>query len=245
MSACSLLMNGTFSIGEARRISSPTAKGTTVWHYHYTTCIRTPTGDIPATLCTYTAPKARPLPDFTVVHALVKAHITSSGEGLLNVLSMAPIPGNPADNTYDDYTPDMPYPFVFTLGNVTRVEAPIDGANWCLIQTSERVCDERRNTTIKAVFASNPARWAALPMPASQSTVYIVGVCGGFARSDYLAVDIEHIMFSAMPGTGLVTGTTSVLSSTTSTPSKRCKYEFAMSTFPPDLATPSPPSTPT
>ncbi|KIP03196.1 hypothetical protein PHLGIDRAFT_54813, partial [Phlebiopsis gigantea 11061_1 CR5-6] len=117
---------GFLGLASARRISSPNSKGSTTWHYYYNTTIQTPTHAIPAELRIYSPPDDVAHPDYTIAHVVAKAHLAANGTALLDAISVAPVPGDPEDDSYEDRVPDLPYPFIFALGVVQKSEHQSD-----------------------------------------------------------------------------------------------------------------------
>ena len=70
------------------------------------------------------SPTEAVLKDNTVIFVVAKAHAPPNSVVLLECLYMAPIPGDPDEESYDDNIPDTQYPFIFCLGQVTRSTEP-------------------------------------------------------------------------------------------------------------------------
>ncbi|KAI6124542.1 hypothetical protein EDD16DRAFT_1475158 [Pisolithus croceorrhizus] len=191
---------GFFALAGGKRIKTVEAGSPTVtYHCVYETTIQCTSGAIfPASLRVCSPFNDVALPDNTVAFVSAKASVPASVPQepvLLEAFHLAPVPGDPSTDSYEQTVPDFPYPTVIGLGTVSsqpRVLA--DGTSKVFAAlSSDYVRDARLNSVVHCVFDSSRARWSKLPVPHHDSVVWYVGQFGDKGLGSGLRVDLESI----------------------------------------------------
>lgn len=157
----SLIFVGLFSLQAGRRVHSSFTKRNgekmTVSHAHYTTAVicRNPP-QLPAELRVYSRANDIILPDETVAFVIAKGFIPPSnvpGDLLLDAMHVAPFPGNPAGDNYDDCLPDFHWPLLFGVGNVSGPSNVLGNHQVAFpVTLSEYVRGSPRQSSVQSVF---------------------------------------------------------------------------------------------
>lgn len=119
-----------------------------------TTVSLTNSSTIQASLRVYGPPNENPLPPQTVVFAVAKAFAPANGTILMDVLTLVPYPGNPDDDSYDDFIPDFPATLAMVTGPVHMkpfVCSDDSKSRGFFIEASEYVRDTARVSSIQYV----------------------------------------------------------------------------------------------
>lgn len=122
-----LLFLGLFSLRGGHSVETTFTKRTgdkgIVKHTHYGTAVacRHPP-QLPADLRIYARSGDRVYSDNTVAIVVAKGHIPApdvAGDLLFDAMDFAPFPGDPSAPDYDKTLPDLPWPWIFGLGDVS------------------------------------------------------------------------------------------------------------------------------
>ncbi|KAJ3017519.1 hypothetical protein NUW54_g564 [Trametes sanguinea] len=117
----------------------------------------------------------------------------TSGDFLLDAISLYPVPGDPSDDAYQDNVPDMPYPFLSLLGCVTSQAVVVSGSRHFPVRVQEYVRDETRESLINCIIPGNSPRWERVPPPNPFSLIYALGRCSETSSDGKLGVALEHL----------------------------------------------------
>ena len=123
-----LILIGFLAVGNGRREVTTKPgwehKEVCVYHNHYTTSVQCSSGS-----------------DNTVTYVAAKCCFLPHNDALLDAIYLAPVPGDPNDESYEDHIPEISVPFVFgvghVLGNVPTSEADIKNF---AVNLTEYVC---------------------------------------------------------------------------------------------------------
>lgn len=152
------LVDGFFAFTGGRRITMPKHSTAgrinvtnTYYHIYQTTLQCTLDNYLPAEARIYSPPGSAALPDDTIVKLLARMYTSPTGS-LLDIISMAPVPGDPQAFDYDRGLPDDRYPHVTLLGAVVGEGEELgDSARAFSVRVSAHVWNERRVSEIKYV----------------------------------------------------------------------------------------------
>jgi hypothetical protein len=124
-------------------ITKADGMSTGIWHVHYDTALTCQDPPLlPAELRNYSPINDTVFQDDTVAFVMAKAYVPPGnvvGNILLEAIHIAPLLGDPSDDSYDEHMPDFPYPIVFGLGTVTssvetfsgsRISFPVSLSNY-------------------------------------------------------------------------------------------------------------------
>ncbi|KAJ6549759.1 hypothetical protein B0H19DRAFT_1349031 [Mycena capillaripes] len=119
---------GFFALADGKRIGTKSPGSTfTTYHNHYITSLKTASEDEStypaATVRVWSGSGDAPLPDYTVAFIVAKASAPVGQPIELDVLFMAPIPGDPNDAAYEAHVPICPA-FVYGVGHIPTNHAP-------------------------------------------------------------------------------------------------------------------------
>ncbi|KAJ7061097.1 hypothetical protein C8F01DRAFT_1083316 [Mycena amicta] len=192
MSSC--ITYGFFPITGGSRLSTYNSQtGRTIFHCHYTTSIKTATGeDLPAKIRVYSSPSENPLPDDTVVFAVAKVAAPTGNTATieLDAIAFYTVPGDIRSEAYQDNIPDVPN-FVFGVGHVpqTSLSIPVvPGVKSFTLAMAE------------LIFPSTN-RWINTPVPQPLSCTHFVGFFAGRTTEGVVQITIEHITLNLSPHT--------------------------------------------
>jgi hypothetical protein len=59
----------------------------------------------------------------TVAFVVAKAQVSAGDASVLDPYVVVPFPGDPTSDNYEDTIPDVPNPFIFVIGQVTRINS--------------------------------------------------------------------------------------------------------------------------
>ncbi|KAJ7072449.1 hypothetical protein C8F01DRAFT_1299032 [Mycena amicta] len=110
-----------------RHLPPVSQTGRTIFHCHYTTSIKTATGeDLPAKIRVYSNPSENPLPDDMVVFAVAKVAAPTGNTATieLDAIAFYTVPGDVWSEAYPDNIPDVPN-FVFGVGHAPQTSLSI------------------------------------------------------------------------------------------------------------------------
>jgi hypothetical protein len=197
--------------------TSSNSGGTIRLHYVYYTvglqCLH-PQSNLLGELRSYCHSSTDPiLPDNTVIFVVAKAHAPPNACVVMDSLYIAAIPGNPEDESYDDHVPDMCYPFVFCLGQVTRSLSATATSTLKTFQlnVSEYVRSKQNTSSLqcafhiiynfislifalkRCVFDSSHRRWARTPLPKPNTIVEVYGICRSITPAGNLEIQVENL----------------------------------------------------
>ncbi|KAF8467063.1 hypothetical protein DFH94DRAFT_686031 [Russula ochroleuca] len=161
-------------------------------HNHYSTAvICRPPPYLPAELRHYTI--------------IAKGYIPAGdvpGDVLLDAVRLAPFPGDPSLDDYDDYLPEFFLPLIFGVGSVSGSHTDLLNGQVCFpVLVAEYVRGCIRQSTILCILNKASARWANVPVPTQGSVISFMGACLQVTLSRQLSVEIENIMFCSSPST--------------------------------------------
>lgn len=129
------IISGFFSLTSGRRIRTdvPRPNGTTqgVYYVHYDTVVQcSQTGPISAEVRKYSPPGEAVLQDDTIAYVTAKAYMPPPNMPrtlLLEAIHIAPEPGDPTSDSYEESVPDLPFPSVLIHGTVSSEHKVNDG----------------------------------------------------------------------------------------------------------------------
>lgn len=145
--------NGRSAAGSSQQNGTQAYTGNPVTYFmQYMTTFQCSLEDyLPAEVRVYSPPgDTTPYPDNTVVFMVARVSTADSAHALLDVLSMAPFPGDPTEPCYEESLPDVPNPHIVILGTV--VGNPEDLAGGCrafLVEAQAHVWGQRRTSVVK------------------------------------------------------------------------------------------------
>lgn len=122
------IISGFFSLTSGRRIRTDVARpnGTSqgVYYVHYETIVQcSQSGPISAELRKYSPPGESVLQNDTIAYVVAKAYMPPPNMPrtfLLEAIHIAPEPGDPSSDDYEDSVPDFPFPSFFIQGTVSE-----------------------------------------------------------------------------------------------------------------------------
>ena len=120
------IISGFFALSSGRRLRTevPRLNGTSqgIYYVHYDTTVQcSQSGPVSAEIRKYSPPGECVIQDDTIAYVVAKAYVPSSalsGTVLLEAIHIAPEPGNPTSENYEDSVPDFPFPMIFAKGTV-------------------------------------------------------------------------------------------------------------------------------
>lgn len=121
------IISGFFSLTLGHRIRTEVARpnGTSqgVYHIHYETVVQcSQTGPISAEVRRYSPPGETILQDDTIAYVFARAYMPPPNMPktiLLEAIHIAPKPGDPTTDDYEESVPDFPFPSVLVHGTVS------------------------------------------------------------------------------------------------------------------------------
>jgi hypothetical protein len=148
----SFTLFGFFCLAEGRRVLTTRANNTRIWHAHYTTTVQCADGTfLPANIRIYSPMNDVLHVENTIALVYARAHITNDSTVLMDASHIIPCPGNADDDAHQDSVPDLPNPFIFTLGNVCgRASHLPDGSRTFPLAVSEYVRDNTQLSNIRS-----------------------------------------------------------------------------------------------
>ncbi|KAJ7631286.1 hypothetical protein DFH06DRAFT_1224122 [Mycena polygramma] len=240
----SLTLMGLFSLREGSRISIVKPAGntsTTVYYQQYLTAVACLSGQrIPATLRVYSPPGDHALPDGTVILAFTKALFLKAKDVSLEVIRMAPFPGDPSSDEYQDNIPDWTIPMVSAVGHVgSKTETLEDGHKSRLfpITAGDYIGNSNQTCEIHAIYDGSTKRWTSTSLPKPHSCVEITGVCRELSPAGILRINLDKIVMNVAPR--------STPAAETEDPNSPAAKRRKFSAFPTVQDSPSTPSTST
>ena len=155
-----VLTFGLFSLARGNRISVPRNRGNSVvaptntnvtFFMNYVSTFQCRLDDFLGTDVRVYSPRYDvPLPDNTVVFLVGRICTSAGGNALIDVLHLAPFPGDPSDPDYDSHLPDEPNPYIVILGVVVgQAEDLPDGGRAFRVEAQAHVCGQSRTSVIK------------------------------------------------------------------------------------------------
>jgi len=151
----SFLINGFFGLANGRRefITKAGRSGhdMRVYHVHYTTTIQClDSTSIPADVRVYSSGTDMILADNTVAFVLAKLFIKQDRSAEMDAICLSQVPGDPESDTYEDSIPDVQIPFVFGIGQVSRlVDSMGGGYKRFQLTVSEYVRDQQNCCSVQ------------------------------------------------------------------------------------------------
>jgi len=138
------------------------------------------------------------LADYTTALIIGNFHIPSlSGDILLDVIHMFPVPGDPLDSeNYDKSLPDFLYPFVHVIGHVNAVSTKTDLFNcckWFTVTASAFVRGGIRNTTIRHVYPISPTCFLTFSLTVLSFPIPSVGKRSPFKNSIHVVSFVDYL----------------------------------------------------
>ncbi|KAH6906943.1 hypothetical protein BKA70DRAFT_1026189, partial [Coprinopsis sp. MPI-PUGE-AT-0042] len=197
------LISGFLALANGRRVlggSKPSASRVPPFLL-YDTAIQCKNGDmIPATFRYYAPPSENPFPDNSVVETTAKFHIAPNETAHLDAIKHAVVPGDPSLDTYEDGIPDVPFPSVFVVANVSGpVSSSPDGKSRTFtVSVGEYVRESLRFTTVEVLIDGRP-RWVNTPSPSQASCIGFFAVCDAYLPSGILRVSLDHVALNIRP----------------------------------------------
>ena len=159
------IISGFFALSSGRRVRTevPRSNGTSqgVYYVHYDTTVQcSQSGPISAEIRKYSPPGECVIPDDTIAYVVAKAYVpasTQSGLVLLEAIHIAPEPGNPNSEMYQDSVPDFPFPIVFAEGTVCE-EPNTEGGSVVLfaLAVSDYIRGGNKKSTLQYSYFSPP-----------------------------------------------------------------------------------------
>ncbi|KAJ7059971.1 hypothetical protein C8F01DRAFT_1370227 [Mycena amicta] len=193
-----------FPITGGSRLSTYNSQtGRTIFHCHYTTSIKTATGeDLPAKIRVYSSPSENPLPDNTVVFAVAKVAAPTGNVATieLDAIAFYTVPGDIRSEAYQDNIPDVPN-FVFGVGHVpqTSLSIPVvPGVKSFTLAMAEYVGRGLKQFHLLLIFPSTNRR-INTPVPQPLSCTHFVGFFAGRTTEGVVQITIEHITLNLSP----------------------------------------------
>ncbi|KAJ6466371.1 hypothetical protein C8R45DRAFT_839115, partial [Mycena sanguinolenta] len=218
----SFIVTGIFSLRDGRKVSTPRAGASAVYHNHYITAIQCMNGRrIQGQLRVYSPHTDPILPNDTVILAFAKALFPPGRDAILDVFRVSVFPGNPASETYEDSMPDLPVPVVHALGHVSGPHHTLDDGHSSRafpVTIGDYVHNSSQTCQIEAVYDGSTKRWTSTVLPHVNSCVQISGVCRELSPTGVLRINLDHIVLNVAPRTSQDSG------GADDSPSKRRKY---------------------
>ena len=156
------IISGFFSLTSGRRIRTdvPRSNGTSqgVYHVYYETIVQCSQTDlITAELRKYSPPGETVLQNDTIAYVVAKAYMPPPSMPrtfLLEAIHIAPEPGDPTSDDYEESVPDFPFPSFFIQGTVSD-EHKVDegGVVNFPVNVSDYVRGNNKKSTVMYVFS--------------------------------------------------------------------------------------------
>ncbi|KAJ7061822.1 hypothetical protein C8F01DRAFT_1138439 [Mycena amicta] len=204
MSSC--IAYGFFPLAGGSRLSTyNSSNGRTIFHCHYTTSIKTATGDdIPAKIRVYCSPSDNPLPNDTLAFAVAKVSAPAGQAAIIDLDSIAfyAVPGDIRSETYQDNIPDFAT-FIFGVGHVPQASqsSPVlAGAKSFTLAMAEYVGGGMKQFNLLLLYPATN-RWTNTPVPQPLSCTQFVGFFAGRSSEGIVQITIEHIALNLSPHT--------------------------------------------
>ncbi|KAL7284959.1 hypothetical protein ACG7TL_000048 [Trametes sanguinea] len=118
---------------------------------------------------------------------------------LMDAISIAALPGDPNDDSYQDAAPDSPYPFISLVGGVSSSTDSPTGPRSFILRVCERVRDEQKESHLMCIIPGNSPRWTNVHAPALNTLVYVLGRCAEIRADGQLRIQVEHVVFNLAP----------------------------------------------
>jgi hypothetical protein len=155
-SSCTIV--GFFELTHGHRVRTDTKRtdGTSFGTYHVyydSSVICSETVSLPAEIRKYSPPSEVALPENTVAFVVAKVNVPAGkgpGNVLLEAWHVAPVPGDPTSDGYDERPPDFCRPLIFALGTVgAGHDGPAGGAVMFPVTVSDYVRGSVKEMTIR------------------------------------------------------------------------------------------------
>ena len=88
----------------------------------------------------------------TVAFVIAKGHFAVGEPIFLDTYLLAPFPGDPNDENYEDPIPDVPHPFIFIIGQVTAINNSNLQRPLINLMATEYIRDQFLQSVLQYVF---------------------------------------------------------------------------------------------
>ena len=145
---------GFFCLAQGKRVMTMRSNNSRIWHAHYTTSIQCADGTAyPTDIRIYSPMNDVLHTDNTIAFVYARAHMPLNAPAILDASHIVPCPGDVQNDSYEDFIPDMPNPFIIVLGQVNGKGSHLpDGSRTFPMTVSKYIRNAVQPSSVVCIF---------------------------------------------------------------------------------------------